>query len=152
MASLAARHALTSAFSGEREPLVLFANLVIQTPREQPAHTEHVDCGAHGTIAQTVLSLTKTPRAMVHWNFHQPVPCVFDQRRNKAMHSLERKKRGYAFTPHRLQRTTGIAHAVFRVPATNGVRDPAGEPFYQRVPALRAITANQIRAPRNLTD
>ena len=89
---------------------------------------------------------------MVHRNFYQPVPCVFDQRRNKAMHPLERNQRADALAPHCFERATGVAHAVFRVSAANDVRNPASEPFHTRVPALRAITANQISAACNFTD
>src|ERR1043166_2985293 len=128
-------------------PLILFSNLVIQTPREQPAYTEHVDGSADGPIAQTVFSLTKTPRAMFHRNFHEPIPCVFDQRRNEAMHSLERKQHRYALAAHCLKRATGVAHAVPCIAAPDRVGDPAGEPFHKRVPALCAITAHEISAP-----
>src|SRR5207244_3227032 len=130
-------------------PLLLFANLIIQTPREQPAYTEHVDGGADSTVAQAVFGLAKTPWTMVHWNFNQPIPCSFQQRWNKAMHSLERNERSDAFAPHRLECAAGVAHAVFGVTAPNRVRNPAREPFHTGVPALRAITANQIRAARN---
>src|SRR5438270_13290616 len=68
------------------------------------------------------------------------------------MHSLERKQRADALASHRLERATCVAHAVFRVSAANGVRNSAGEPFYTRVPALGAITANEISATRNFTD
>ena len=131
---------------GHVSPLLLFPNLVIQSSREQPSHTEHVHRGADGAIAQTVFSLTKTPPAMVHRNFHQPVPSVFDQRGDKAMHSLERKQHGYAFAPHRLECATGIAYAVFCVTAPDCIGDSAGEPLCKRIPAVRAITANQISA------
>jgi hypothetical protein len=83
---------------------------------------------------------------MIHWNFHQPVPCVLYQRRNEAMHPLERNQRADALASHCFERATGVAHAVFRVPAANGIRNPAGEPFHTRVPAQRAITANEISA------
>ena len=62
------------------------------------------------------------------------------------MHSLERDQRTDAFAPHCFERATGVAHPIFRVPATNSIRNAAGEPFYTRVPALRAITANEIGA------
>src|SRR4030095_17143843 len=126
--------------------LVLFTNLVIKTPRESPAHAKHVPGGAHGAISQAVFRLTKTAGPMVHWDFNQPIPCVFDQRRNEAMHSLERKQRADALEPHCFERTTRVAHPVFRVPTTNRIRNPASEPFHTRVPALRTIAANEVGA------
>lgn len=127
----------------------LVANLVIQSPREQPAHTKHVDRRAHRAIAQAIFGLTKAARPMVHWNFNQPVARAFDQRGNKAMHSLEWNERGDAFGTHRFECAAGVAHTVFCITAADRVRDPAGKLFHNRVPALRAITANQIGAARN---
>ena len=65
------------------------------------------------------------------------------------MHSLEWNERAHAFAPHRLERATGVAHAVFCETAANGVGDPAGQPLHARVSALRAIAANEIGATRN---
>ena len=65
------------------------------------------------------------------------------------MHSLERNECPDAFAPHRFECAAGVAHAVFGVTAPNGVRNLARKPLHTRVSALRAITANQIRAARN---
>jgi hypothetical protein len=52
------------------------------------------------------------------------------------MHSLERNQRDDALAPHCFERATGVAHAIFRVPAPElQLRNAAGEPFYTRVPA-----------------
>jgi hypothetical protein len=65
------------------------------------------------------------------------------------VHSLEWNERAQAFAPHRLERATGVAHAVFCETATNRIGDPAGQPLQARISALRAIAANKIGAARN---
>ena len=64
---------------------------IIQPARQQPAHTEHVDRGANGAIAQAIFALAKFARPMVDRNLHQLISRAFHQRRNKPMHALERQ-------------------------------------------------------------
>ena len=113
----------------------LFANFIVQPPRQQPAHAEHIDCRAESPITQTVFALAEATGPMVHRNFDQPIAGGFDQRGNETVHAFEWKQRAHAFAPYCFKRATGVAHAVFRVSAANDVRNPAGEPFHTRVPA-----------------
>src|SRR5262249_1843294 len=68
------------------------------------------------------------------------------------MHSLEGNERGDAFAPHRLKCASGVTHTVFCVTAADRVGNPARELLHTRVPAPRAITANQIGAARNFAE
>src|SRR5262245_56053243 len=123
---------------------------VIQSPREEPADAKHVHRRPPCAAAEAILGLTKAPWPMIHWNLDQFITRAPDQRRNKAVHSFEWNERNRAFAPHRFERAPCVAHVIFRETATNKISDPAGQPFCERVLAFRPITANQIRATRNL--
>src|SRR6266496_3584001 len=127
-------------------------NLVIQSPGQQPAHTEHIDGGAQGAVAKAVLALAKAARSMVHWNFHQPIAGRFDKRGNETVHALEWKQRAHAFTSHRFKSATGVAHSVFRVAATHSVRNSTGRTLDECVLAPDAITAYKIGATRDFSE
>src|SRR5919106_1947131 len=126
------------------------ADFVIQSPRKQPAHTEHVDGGPEAAIAQAVFALAETTWPMFHRNFHKAIACALDKRRDKAVHAFKRNQRAHAFAPHRFQRAPRVAHAVFRETAANGVGDPTGQPLHQCVLPRPAITTHQIGAARDL--
>src|SRR4029434_295902 len=100
------------------------ANLVVQPPRKQPAHPEHVDGGTESAIAQAVIASTEAAWTMIHGDFDQPIICAFDERRDEAVHPFKWNQRAHAFEAHRLQRATRVAHTVFCETAANGVGDP----------------------------
>ncbi len=102
----------------------LVPDFVTQLPREQPAHSKHIDRGAHGAITETVLALTKLARPMMDRNFYQPITRSFDQRRNKPMHAFEWNKRADAFSSHRLQGAAGIADTIFREATADEISNP----------------------------
>ncbi len=62
------------------------------------------------------------------------------------MHSLEGHQHGHTFASHGLQRTTGVAHAIFSKTAADRVGYPACQPFDNGISALRAIAADEIGA------
>src|SRR5207249_323419 len=88
----------------------LFANFIVQPPRQQPAHAEHIDCRAKSAITQTVFALAEATGPMVHWNLHKPVAGAFDQRGNETVHSLEWNEGADTLSPHRLECATSVAH------------------------------------------
>src|SRR5438309_10104470 len=89
-------------------------HFVIQSPRKQPAHTEHVDGGAEGAAAQAILASTEATRPMINRNFDEAITRRLDKRGNEAVHAFEWNERADALAPHRFERATGVAHAVFR--------------------------------------
>src|SRR5688572_20823625 len=118
--------------------------LIIEPAGEQPADAKHIGGGAEGAVAEAVFALTELAWAMVHRDFHEAIAGAFHERGNEAMHPFERKQRADAFTPHGLQSAAGIADSVFRKTAPDEVRDAAGDPFHERVLALRAITTDEV--------
>src|SRR5260370_20031145 len=85
---------------------LLFANLVIQSPGKQPAHSEHIDCRAESAVTQSVFALAEATGPMVHWNLHKPVTGAFDQRGNETVHSLKWNEGSATFSPHSFQRAS----------------------------------------------
>ena len=88
------------------------AHFVNELARQEPAHSEHVDRGAQSAIAEAIIALAETARAMVYWNFDQAKACILDQRGNETVHAFEWNERGDAFATHCFQGATGVAHAV----------------------------------------
>src|SRR5437764_1884573 len=129
---------------------LLSTHFIIEPPREQPAHTEHVRGGAKGAVAETVFALAKFARAMVHRDFDETETGAFHQRGNETMHAFERQQRADTFASHRFQGAPGIAHAIPGETAPHKICDTAGDALHHRVLASRAITAHQIRAARDL--
>src|SRR5438874_5252060 len=130
----------------------LLANLVIQSPGQQPAYAEHVNGCAQGTVAKTVLALAEATRAMVHRNFDQTIAGRFDQRGNEAVHAFEWKQRTDAFASHCFKGAAGVTHSVFRVAATHRVRNPAGYPLHHGILPLDAIAADKICTACNFSE
>src|SRR5437588_2730574 len=129
---------------------LLSTHFIIEPPREQPAHTEHVRGGAKGAVAEAVFALAELARAMVHRDFNEAETGAFHQRGNETVHAFERQQRADAFASHRFQGAPGIAHAIPGETAPHKICDTAGDALHHRVPASRAITAHQIRAARDL--
>src|SRR5204863_9695911 len=94
-------------------------HLVIQSAREQPADAEHIDSGAKSAISEAIFALAETARPMVYRNFHQPVSCSSNEGRDETVHAFKWNQRAHTFAPHCLERTTGVAHVVFRKTAAN---------------------------------
>src|SRR5437588_335333 len=85
---------------------LLSTHFIIEPPREQPAHTEHVRGGAKGAVAETVFALAKFARAMVHRDFDETETGAFHQRGNETMHAFERQQRhGHFANPRRWRRS-----------------------------------------------
>src|SRR5439155_16302814 len=129
----------------------LFANFIVQPPRQQPAHAEHIDCRAESPITQTVFALAEATRPMVHRNLHKPVASAFDQRGNETVHSLEWNEGADTFPPHRLERATSVTHAVLCETAANRIRNPTRQPLQTRVSTLRPIATDEIGGTRNFS-
>jgi len=100
-------------------------------------------------IAEAIFALAKFSGAMIDGNLDQPVAGSLNECWNEPMHALERHKRPDAFAPHRFESAARVAHAVFRETAADKIGNPAGEAFDERVLALRAVAADQIRATLN---
>src|SRR5882724_12115583 len=130
----------------------LLANLVIQSPGQQPAYTEHIDGCAQGTVAETVLALAEATRAMVHRNFNQTVSRRFDKRGNETVHTFEWKQRAHAFASHCFKSATSVAHPVFCVAATHSVCNPARQALHHGVLTFEAVAADKVGAVRNLSE
>src|SRR5207253_88833 len=120
------------------------ADLIIQTAREQPADTKHVDGGEQRAASETVFGLAEPARPMVHRNFNQSIARPSNESRNESMHPLKWNQRVNTFTAHRFERTTGVAHVILRKPAPDKICDPTGQTLRHRVLAFCAISANQI--------
>src|SRR6266566_2286143 len=58
------------------------ADLIIQTAREQPADTKHVDGGEQRATSETVFGLAEPARPMVHRNFNQSIARASNESRN----------------------------------------------------------------------
>ncbi len=127
------------------------ANLVIQSPGKQPAHSEHIDCRAERAVTQSVFALAEAAGPMVHWNLHKPVTGAFDQSGNETVHSLKWNEGADTFAPHCLECTTSVAHAVLCETAADRIRNPTRQALHARVSTLRAITADEIGASRNFS-
>src|SRR6266480_1286445 len=125
------------------------ANLVIQSPGQQPSNAKHVDSGAQSAIAEAVLALAEATGPMVHRNFDQPIAGGFDQRGNETVHAFEWKQRAHALASHRFKSATGVAHPVFRVATADSICNPTRRTLDECVPALEAIAANKICTARN---
>src|SRR5437762_7282709 len=130
---------------------LLFANFIVQPPRQQPAHAKHIDCRAKSAITQTVFALAEATGPMVHWNLHKPVAGAFDQRGNETVHSLKWNEGADTFAPHCLERATSVAHAVLCETAANRIRNPTRQPLYARGSTVWPIAADEIGVARNFS-
>src|SRR5438132_8345941 len=53
-------------FPTRRSSDLTIPHFVIQSPRKQPAHAEHIDGGAEGAVAQAILASTEATRSEEH--------------------------------------------------------------------------------------
>ena len=106
-----------------------FAQFIIESARQEPAHPKHVDGGAESTITQAVFALAETTRAMIHRNLNQPISRTFHQRGDETMHAVKWNQCLTTFRPHRFERATGIADAIACEAAPDEVRDAARQLF-----------------------
>ena len=123
-----------------------------QLPAQQPAHAEHIHRGSQRAIAEPVLAHAELPGPVIDGHLDQGKPGALDQRGDKAVHPGEWHEGGHALPPHGFERATRIADAVPREPAAHEIRDAAGKPLDQRILALRAVPAGEIRTALDFGD
>ena len=90
-------------------------------PRKDPAHRILVEGGFEVSVSEPVFAYARDSGPVVDWNFGNPIAHTFDEGRDEAMHSVERKKGLFTLYSQGLERASGVSYAVFGETGADGI-------------------------------
>src|SRR5690606_8650003 len=117
-----------------------------EPPALQPHHAEQDDNAGPEPVANAVLRAAVTARAMMHGEGQNLVTTLLHERRQEAVHVVERRELEVIGAIEHLEPAARVTDAVVQQPATRGVGDTRRDAAQPAIVPLAAFPDHHARA------